>query len=114
MLLMAKVKACRGCGATNCMFVPNRRWCPTCYAEVEGARNVVRVQRDPQAHRARSLFGYHVRVGNIIRPAHCSDCGQPGRIQGHHTDYSKPLDVVWLCQRCHRRHDLMRVANAVS
>jgi hypothetical protein len=34
----------------------------------------------------------------------CSQCGAP-KTDAHHEDYSKPLDVVWLCRKCHRlRH----------
>lgn len=47
--------------------------------------------------------------GSLIRPATCQACGahdapmKDGRssIQAHHDDYNKPLDVRWLCQRCH-------------
>jgi hypothetical protein len=39
----------------------------------------------------------------------CQSCGFKGRTDGHHKDYSKPLDVIWLCDPCHRQvHAQMR------
>ncbi len=48
--------------------------------------------------------------GVLVRPDTCSRCGRnPGlasdgraMIQAHHHDYEKPLDVEWICCKCHR------------
>jgi len=41
-----------------------------------------------------------VRDGTIKRQP-CRVCDNP-YVQAHHEDYSRPLDVIWLCHRCHR------------
>jgi hypothetical protein len=45
-----------------------------------------------------------LRDGTIERPGRCSRCNKRCSPDGHHEDYSKPLDLVWLCKPCHRRH----------
>ncbi len=50
-----------------------------------------------------------IRKGIMIRPNVCSRCGlRADRIEGAHYDYSKPLDVVWLCVPCHRKWDAIQ------
>lgn len=56
----------------------------------------------------------HQRVNRILRKAvvdglvtpsdSCETCHSDGPLEGHHEDYSKPLEVEWLCETCHRRH----------
>ena len=42
-----------------------------------------------------------LKSGEVVRPDACERCGEAGRVQGHHYDYTLPLDVEWLCARCH-------------
>ena len=42
------------------------------------------------------------RGGTLIAPDACPACGVTGKMHAHHNDYSKPLDVEWLCDHCHR------------
>lgn len=65
-----------------------------------------RRSKDPEKCRAHRLLIYHVRAGNITRKP-CEVCGKVhgvdgARVEGHHDDYSKPLDVRWLCFKHHR------------
>lgn len=50
--------------------------------------------------RARMEVRNAIRRGEISRGS-CENCGAI-KSQAHHVDYSKPLDVVWLCPMHHR------------
>lgn len=54
----------------------------------------------PEKALARTKLYNAVRSGKLIRLP-CEVCGDP-KSQGHHHDYSKPLDVKWLCFKHHR------------
>lgn len=61
-------------------------------------------QRRQKAHNA--VFTA-VRSGRLTRQP-CLRCGEEKTV-AHHEDYSRPLDVMWLCQPCHvKRHKEIR------
>jgi len=43
-----------------------------------------------------------IRNGELIKSLNCSKCGSDEKIEGHHDDYTKPLEVRWLCEKCHK------------
>lgn len=57
--------------------------------------------RNPEKILAHKKLSYAVRSGKIDKPKNCSRCCAEGKLDGHHEDYSKPLDVVWVCRLCH-------------
>lgn len=42
-----------------------------------------------------------LRRGHITRPSSCENCKKTCKPQAHHEDYSKKLEVKWLCRGCH-------------
>lgn len=61
------------------------------------------LRNNPVKRRARRAVHNAVRDGRLS-PLPCEVCGCL-QVQGHHEDYSKPLDVAWLCFEHHRaRH----------
>lgn len=67
-----------------------------------------------QAHyavrKARSRKGSTFKRGTS-----CETCGDTRNIDGHHDDYAKPLDIRWLCGRCHAQHHIaLRRAQVVA
>ncbi len=65
-----------------------------------GCRFKHKAQKNPKVL-ARSKVSAEVKAGRITRPDNCSRCKSPCKPEAHHPDYSKPLDVVWLCDQCH-------------
>ena len=61
-------------------------------------------KKNPAAYRANYQLNNAVKLGKIIRPDSCEVCETPGAVQGHHSDYSKPLEVRWLCRSCHNNN----------
>lgn len=73
---------------------------------------------DPRSHMARWRAENDVKVkaetrardatkkGILKSPGVCEDClVATSKLHRHHEDYSKPLDVVWVCPKCHgKRH----------
>jgi hypothetical protein len=65
-------------------------------------------------NRARNRVNYKVNKklqaavssSRITKPSNCQKCGievtDKRRLQGHHPDYSKPLEVIWVCDSCHK------------
>lgn len=42
-----------------------------------------------------------LKNGKLIKPNKCTLCFSDGKVEAHHPDYEKPLEVVWLCKSCH-------------
>ena len=61
----------------------------------------IQVKRYPEKVRCRQLFMRAKINGKIKVPFQCQMCNKQAKLHGHHDDYSKPLDVVWLCRACH-------------
>lgn len=73
--------------------------------ELSRAKERARIGARTAKITARASLVAAVKRGELERPETCSKCGEPGRIEGHHDRYDKPLDVIWLCSRCHgQRH----------
>lgn len=66
------------------------------------ARNCKRWREEnPLGYQAHTAVSNAVRTGRLKRLP-CEFCGDE-RVHAHHKDYSKPLDVIWLCAKCHNR-----------
>lgn len=68
---------------------------------------------NPEKRRAHKIVEGAILSGRI-RKEPCAICGEL-RSQAHHDDYSKPLDVMWLCPKHHSaRHRELAAVSASS
>ena len=106
-------KPCQVCNLLPKKIV--RGICIKCYARIVAKRyEPTRVKRDSTKTKlywkqyaienklkinARNKITDAVRRGKLTRKP-CEKCGLPNA-HAHHNDYSKPLDVIWLCHVHH-------------
>jgi hypothetical protein len=64
------------------------------------AQHIRWAERHPEKERAHRKVHNALRDGRLVRLP-CEMCGET-KTQAHHDDYAKPLEVRWLCFRCHR------------
>jgi len=88
---------------------PDRVAARGAYQKTEAGKAALKRARDsykarsPERRAAQVAVGNAVRDGRLIPWPVCAIpdcCAKP---EAHHPDYSRPLDVVWLCQAHHKQ-----------
>lgn len=75
-------------------------------------RAMMDASETPQKITAWSKANHAIKRGELVRQP-CA-CGNT-RSEAHHEDYSKPLEVIWLCASCHGKlHHQKRTLNLDS
>lgn len=54
----------------------------------------------PEKYKARTAVSNAIRDKKLFKKP-CCVCGEI-KVQAHHEDYSKPLEVIWVCIKHHR------------
>lgn len=97
---------------TRCKECVSKIVCDWAVNNKERKYRTNQVWRKKNATRLRMMARAHqvvfkaIKNGKLVRPTTCQQCGGSSKIEASHSDYSKPLDVVWLCIKCHRIFDI--------
>ena len=86
-------------------------YCKSCKKEKDKIRQKTRVlnkdvwrKKFPERKNAHAKVFRALVSGKLIKQP-CLMCGESA--EAHHPDYSRPLDVVWLCQTHHKQVHLL-------
>jgi len=82
----------------------NRRYAKTEEGRAAKARaKAAWIERNKNKQAAHRAVTNALRRGLLIRSEYCERCREPEKLQGHHPDYARPLEVLWLCDACHKQ-----------
>jgi hypothetical protein len=74
--------------------------------EKEKERSRKYAAKYPERYLAHNATSNAIRDGKLT-PQPCQECGNEN-VEAHHEDYSKRLEVVWLCKKHHAEADKTR------
>lgn len=69
------------------------------HKDSESARQKEYIENNREKYLAHIAVQEAVSRGELCKHT-CSSCGSE-KAEAHHDDYSKPLEVKWLCHKCH-------------
>jgi hypothetical protein len=73
--------------------------------ERQAAGSKAFAERYPEKRAAHIITGNAIANGRLVKSDTCEKCFRNhARIEAHHDDYGKPLEVRWLCHDCHMAH----------
>lgn len=100
-----RLNVCKVCFAADMRDYRRRH-----YRRVVAAGDAYKA-RNPEKARAHVAVCNALRSGRLFKPGACEGCGKrpalSRELQAHHRDYSKPLEVQWLCAGCHKELHLV-------
>lgn len=81
------------------------------YDRDRGARTPPGYQKEyyarfPNKMRAHRKVAYAIKRGYLVEEP-CGECARTENVHAHHDDYSKPLNIRWLCPVCHKAWHLV-------
>jgi hypothetical protein len=80
--------------------------------EKERLRTQRRWREDPKVKVRREV--QNAKRDGVLPDKPCAVCGSKN-VEHHHPDYSKPLDVVFICAACHRQlHKKLRAKHELD
>lgn len=71
------------------------------FAESHEAASLRWAAKHPERRKASHIVSNAIRDGHLHKDP-CHICGNL-KVEGHHPDYDRPLDVVWLCSTHHKQ-----------
>lgn len=92
--------------------LPHRVEARLAYSQSEAGRHLAStakqkyIKRNPKKRKVHNIVNNAIRDGTLIKPPYCEHCGTGSILHGHHCDYNKPLEVIWLCSSCHSKWHL--------
>lgn len=78
--------------------------CYQCYRANNNHYRTKHREKYPNRELGRSALSQAVSR-KIIKKGPCAICGKKTHIEGHHPDYDKPYEIIWICRPHHRMID---------